>query len=131
MDVVERLYHRAALKVVGLICDGASEHSKFFRIVLDGVSTTDPSRKIFMKHPCDHTSKVFAISDVPHITKKGRGSLLRSGQNSWSTRRMLFGKNNDTVHEGSLITWDPLIWIHEERNKKNAAGQDRRKYVCC
>ena len=127
MDVVERLYHSSALKVVGLICDGASEHSKFFRIVLDGVSTTDPRCKIYMDHPCDEQTKVFAISDVPHITKKGRGSLLRSGRNPWSTRRMLFGKLNDTIHDGHLITWDPLIWIHEERNKKNAAGQQRRE----
>ena len=131
MDVVENLYHSSALKVVGLICDGASEHSKFFRIVLHGVSTTDPSRSVYMNHPCDHTTKVFAISDIPHITKKGRGSLLRSGQNSWSTRRMLFGKNNDTIHDGALITWDPLTWIHEERNKKNAAGQERCKCGLC
>ena len=125
MDVVERLYNVSALRVVGLICDGASEHSKFFRIVLDGAATTDPTRTVYMGHPCDECTKVFSISDVPHITKKGRGSLLRSGLNSWSTRRMLFGKLNDTIHDGHLITWDPLIWIHEERNKKNAAGQQR------
>ena len=127
MEVVERLYHVAAIKIVGLICDGASEHSKFFRIVLNGAASTDPARSVYMNHPCDHTTKIFAPSDVPHICKKGRGSLLRSGQNSWSTRRMLFGKNNDTIHEGHLMTWDPLSWTHEERNKKNAAGQLRRE----
>ena len=125
MDVVERLYNVSALRVVGLICDGASEHSKFFRMVLDGVAMTDPSRSVYMGHPCDETTKVFSISDVPHITKKGRGSLLRSGRNSWSTRRMLFGEMNNSIHQGSLLTWDPLIWIHENANKKNRAGQQR------
>ena len=125
MDVVERLYNVSALRVVGLICDGASEHSKFFRIVLDGTSTTEPSRRVYMEHPCDEFTKIFSISDVPHLIKKGRGSLLRSGRNSWSTRRMLFGKLNETIHDGHLITWDPLIWLHEKRNKKNEAGQQR------
>ena len=127
MNVVERLYTMSKLRVVGLICDGASEHTKFFRIVLKGASSVDPGRKVYMNHPCDKNTKVFAISDVPHLIKKGRGSLLRSGQNSWSTRRMLFGRRGDTVHEGDLLTWDPLAWIHENRNKKNAAGQQRRK----
>ena len=128
MDVIRRLYITSALRVIGLICDGASEHTKFFRNVIDGASTVDPARKVFMSHPCDKTSKIFANSDVPHITKKGRGSLLRSGQNHWSTRRMLHGQMGDTIiHDGDLITWDPLTWTHENRNKTNAAGQQRCK----
>lgn len=127
MDVIRRLYTTSALRVIGIICDGASEHTKFFRNVLNGSSTVDPDRKVYMLHPCDRTTKIFAHSDVPHITKKGRGSLLRSGQNQWSTRRMLHGQVGDTIHDGDLITWDPLTWTHENRNKKNAAGQQRCK----
>lgn len=127
MTTVKNLYTRSALRVVGLICDGASEHTKFFRVVLDGSSTVDVERKIYMNHPCDSRTKIFSISDVPHLIKKGRGSLLRSGQNSYSTRRMLYGREGDTIHDGDLLTWDPLTWVHEERNKKNAAGQYRCK----
>ena len=127
MRTVKNLFTMSALRVVGLICDGASEHTKFFRIVLDGVSTEDPDRKVYMNHPCDSSTKIFSISDVPHLIKKGRGSLLRSGDNSWSTRRLLYGRTGDTIHDGDLMTWDPLTWIHEERNKKNAAGQHRCK----
>ena len=130
MSCVRHLYEISGLRVVGLICDGASEHSKFFHIVLDGVSTEDVRRTVYMNHPCDKDTKIFAISDVPHLIKKGRGSLLRSGHNSWSTRRMMYGRAGDTIHDGDLLTWDPLTWVHEERNKKNAAGQLRRKYYC-
>ena len=128
MDVVERLYNMSALRVVGLVCDGASEHTKFFRIVLKGESSRDPGRMVYMNHPCDKNTKIFAISDVPHLIKKGRGSLLRSGQNSWSTRRMLYGRTGDTVHDGDLLTWDPLSWLHENRNKKNEAGEKRCRF---
>lgn len=128
MDVVNHLYNLSAVRIVGLICDGASEHTKFFRIVLNGSASQDPTRSVYMKHPCDRTSKIFSISDVPHLIKKGRGSLLRSGENSWSTRRMIFGKDGDTIHDASLLTWDPIVWLHEERNKKNSRGQNRRKY---
>ena len=127
MSVIRHLYCISAVRVVGLICDGASEHSKFFRMVLDGVSTQDRTRPIFLHHPCDKNTKIFAIPDIPHITKKGRGSLFRSGDNSWSTRRMLYGKEGDTIHDGDLMTWDPIVWIHENRNKKNEAGQERCK----
>ena len=127
MTVIRHLYHVSAARVVGVICDGASEHSKFFRLILDGCSTEDVTRLVYFRHPCDHNTKVFAISDVPHITKKGRGTLYRSGQRSWSTRRMIYGKGDDSIHDGHLLTWDPFVWVHEERNKKNAAGQERRK----
>ena len=129
MDVLNHLYNLSAVRVVGLTCDGASEHTKFFRIVLNGSASKDPTRSVNMKHPCDQTTKVFSISDVPHLIKKGRGSLLRSGENSWSTRRMIFGEAGDTIHDGSLLTWDPIVWLHEERNKKNSRGQNRRKYL--
>lgn len=129
MDVVHHLYDLSGVRIVGLICDGASEHTKFFRIVLNGTASQDPTRRVYMNHPCDKTTKVFSISDVPHLIKKARGSLLRSGENSWSTRRMLYGQNTDTVHDGSLMTWDPLVWLHEERNKKNSRGQLRSKLL--
>ena len=129
MSVVDRLYNISAVRIVGLICDGASEHTKFFRIVLDGAASKSPNRSVYMGHPCDQTTKVFSISDVPHLIKKGRGSLLRSGDHSWSTRRMLYGKTGDTIHDGSQVTWSPLIYLHEERNKKNSRGQNRRKYL--
>lgn len=128
MDVVDRLYNISAVRIVGLICDGASEHTKFFRIVLNGAASKSPNRSVYMGHPCDETTKVFSISDVPHLIKKARGSLLRSGEHSWSTRRMIHGKTGDTIHDGSLMTWDPFIYLHEERNKKNSRGQTRRKY---
>ena len=127
MDVVHHLYQLSAARVVGMVCDGASEHTKFFRIVLDGAASQSPTRSVYMGHPCDHTIKVFAISDVPHLIKKARGSLFRSGENSWSTRRMLHGKTGDTIHEGSLLTWAPMVYLHEELNKKNTRGQRRRK----
>ena len=129
MDVVYHLYNISAVRVVGLICDGASEHSKFFRIVLDGAASKSPTRSVYMGHPCDATTKVFAISDVPHLIKKARGSLLRSGDNSWSTRRMLHGTTGQSIHDASLLTWDPLVWLHEQRNKRNEHGQVRRKYL--
>lgn len=125
MNVIRHLYCISAVRVVGVICDGASEHSKFFRMILDGVSTEDPTRPVFFPHPCDRSTKIFAISDAPHITKKGRGSLYRSGERPWSTRRMLWGKPGDTIHDGDLLTWDPFVFVHEERNKKNEAGQQR------
>ena len=128
MDVVHHLYQLSAVRIVGMICDGASEHTKFFRIVLDGPSSKVPTRSVYMGHPCDKSVKVFAISDVPHLIKKARGSLFRSGDNPWSTRRMLYGREGDTIHEGSLLTWDPIVYLHEERNKKNSRGQRRRKY---
>ena len=130
MDVVENLYNISAIRIVGLICDGASEHTKFFRIVLHGPATQSPARSVYMGHPCDQKTKVFSISDVPHLIKKGRGSLLKSGDNPWSTRRMLYGKTGDTVHDGSRMTWDPLIYLHEELNKKNSSGQRRREWFC-
>ena len=43
---------------------------------------------------------------------------------------MLYGKTGDTVHDGSRMTWAPLIYLHEELNKKNSNGQRRRKCFC-
>ena len=131
MTVVEDLYNLSAVRIVGLICDGASEHTKFFRIVLHGPASESPTRSVYMGHPCDPSVKIFSISDVPHLIKKGRGSLFKSGENGWSTRRMLYGTAGDTIHDGSLLTWDPLVWLHEERNKRNESGQLRRKYYFC
>ena len=62
-----------------MICDGASEHTKFFRIVLDGAASKSPTLNVYMGHPCNESVKVFSLSDVPHLIKKGRGSLYRSG----------------------------------------------------
>ena len=84
MDVVEQLYNVSALRVVGLICDGASEHSKFFRIVLNGAASQDPGRSVYMSHPCDRHTKIFAISDVPHLIKKGRGYIISYVYNLFS-----------------------------------------------
>ena len=127
MDCVHHLYQLSGVCIVGMICDGASEHTKFFRIVLDGASSNAPTRSVYMSHPCDASTKIFAISDVPHLIKKARGSLFRSGDNTWSTRRMLYGKDGDTVNDGSLLSWDVMVYLHEEKNKKNSRGQRRRK----
>ena len=45
---------------------------------------------------------------------------------------MLYGQNTDTVHDGSLMTWDPLVWIHEERNNKKKTVEDNSEvsYYC-
>ena len=41
---------------------------------------------------------------------------------------MLYGRDGDTIDDdGDVLTWDALSWTHENRNKKNAAGQDRCK----
>lgn len=71
MDVVENLYTYSAIRIVGLICDGASEHTKIFRIVLNGSASESPNRSVYMMgHPCDTKTEVFAISDVPHLIKR-------------------------------------------------------------
>lgn len=38
---------------------------------------------------------------------------------------MMYGRTGDGINDADLVTWDPLRWVHEERNKKNAAGQER------
>ena len=40
---------------------------------------------------------------------------------------MIYGVDGDTVHDGSLLTWKPLTWVHENRNKRNEFGEQRRK----
>ena len=40
--------HAAGFKVVGLVCDGASEHGKMFELILDQVASADETIKIRM-----------------------------------------------------------------------------------
>lgn len=40
---------------------------------------------------------------------------------------MIHGTDGDTVHDGSLVTWKPLTWVHENRNKRNEFGEQRRE----
>ena len=60
------------LNVVGLVCDGASEHSKFFNMMLEEISVHDPSILV-------RVGNTWVISDPPHLVKKFRNNWLSSG----------------------------------------------------
>ena len=78
------------LRVVCCVCDGASEHHKFFNTVLDVVSTHD--RTITVRH-----GDMWVISDPPHLIKKFRNNWMSSGELSKHTKRLLIG--------GHFIGW--------------------------
>lgn len=63
------------------LCDGASEHGRFFNLILTKTSDFDPDLKL-------EDGEGIAISDPPHILKKSRNNLLSSGEREWHTKRL-------------------------------------------
>lgn len=68
-------------RVVCVVCDGASEHHKYFDMSLDGYASLDNTIKI-------RKDSMWAISDCPHLVKKFRNNWLSSGFKSRHTRLM-------------------------------------------
>ena len=78
------------LRVVCCVCDGASEHHKFFKTVLDVLSTHDPTITV-------RFGDMWVISDPPHLIKKFRNNWLSSGELNKHTKRLMI--------DGHLIGW--------------------------
>ena len=70
------------LRVVCCVCDGASEHHKFFNTVLDVLSVHDPSITV-------RFNDMWVISDPPHLIKKFRNNWLSSGELFKHTKRLM------------------------------------------
>ena len=70
------------LRVVCCVCDGASEHHKLFKSILEVVSTKDPS--IYVR-----LDGMWVISDPPHLIKKFRNNWLSSGEDGRHTKRLM------------------------------------------
>lgn len=70
------------LRVVCCVCDGASEHHKFFNTVLDVVSTHDPTITV-------RIDDMWVMSDPPHLIKKFRNNWLSSGELFKHTKRLM------------------------------------------
>ena len=83
--------------IVGLVCDGASEHFKFFNQVLTEFSIHDPTLLVRRGH-------MWAVSDPPHLIKKFRNNWLSSGQQDRHTKRLLIG--------GHHIGWSVIEGTH-------------------
>ena len=60
------------LRVVAIVCDGASEHAKFFNSVLEEISIHDPSILV-------RINNTWVISDPPHLIKKIQKQLVVIG----------------------------------------------------
>ena len=85
------------LRVVAIVCDGASEHSKFFNRILEEISTHDPSILV-------RIGNTWVVSDPPHLIKKFRNNWLSSGELDRHTRRLLI--------DGHHIGWSVVPAAH-------------------
>ena len=85
------------LKVVCCVCDGASEHHKFFKTILEVVSTHDSTI-------CVRFDDMWVISDPPHLIKKFRNNWLSSGEQSRHTKRLCI--------DGHHIGWSIMVATH-------------------
>ena len=85
------------VRVVCVVCDGASEHHKYFKMILDETSEFDNTIKV-------RQGLVWAVSDAPHLIKKFRNNWLASGFRSRHTR--LLTKN------GFHIGWSIMDAIY-------------------
>ena len=81
------------LRVITCVCDGASEHSKFFNLVLENDSIYDTSIAVRL-------DEMWVVSDPPHLIKKFRNNWLSSGDNDFHTRRLLI--------DGHHIGWSVM-----------------------
>ena len=70
-EVMQQL-DAVGLRVVSLICDGASEHRRFFDTVLEEVADDDDDCLV-------RIGDAWVISDPPHLLKKFRNNFLQSG----------------------------------------------------
>ena len=70
------------LRVVCCVCDGASEHHKFFNTVLDVLSVHDPTITV-------RFDDMWVVSDPPHLIKKFRNNWLSSGELFKHTKRLM------------------------------------------
>ena len=70
------------LRVVCCVCDGASEHHKLFKSILETVSTKDPSILIRL-------DDMWVVSDPSHLIKKFRNNWLSSGEEGRHTKRLM------------------------------------------
>ena len=86
------------LNVIAMVCDGASEHHKFFNLILNKEAEADPSI-------CVRVGDLWVLSDPPHLLKKFRNNWMSSGQSDWNTRNLKF--------QGKHILWTILEATHE------------------
>ena len=75
------------LRVISCVCDGASEHAKFFNLILESTSIYDPSIAIRLR-------QMWVVSDPPHLIKKFRNNWLSSGDNDFHTKRLEIDGNH-------------------------------------
>ena len=71
------------LNVVSWVCDGASEHAKMFKLILNGVGDTDPDLKV-------RRDGIWVVSDTPHLGKKFRNNFKSSGQREFNTKMLRY-----------------------------------------
>ena len=83
--------------VVSLVCDGASEHFKFFNMVLDQVAREDPSILVRLNN-------MWVVSDPPHLMKKFRNNWFSSGEYDRHTKRLMI--------DGKHIGWSFIDATH-------------------
>ena len=85
------------LRVICLVCDGASEHAKYFNMVLNEGATHDDTIKV-------RVGNVWVVSDAPHLLKKFRNNWLSSGERDFHTRRMF--------KDGFHIGWEVMKAVY-------------------
>ena len=87
------------LNVIAMVCDGASEHSRFLKLILDKMAAADPTISVRLGEG------LWIVSDPPHLIKKFRNNWMKSGQSEFHTRNMR--------HDGKHIHWKILEATHE------------------
>ena len=107
------------LRVVSIVCDGASEHAKFFNSVLEEMSVHDPSLLV-------RIGNTWVVSDPPHLIKKFRNNWLSSGEQDRHTRRLSI--------DGHHIGWSVIPATHtasttlEDGTPRPLVGVRKLKY---
>lgn len=86
------------LNVVALVCDGASEHAKFFNLVLEDFADEDPTLLV-------RRGGAWAVSDAPHLMKKFRNNWMSSGLKAKHTRLLSL--------EDNFIMWDIMAAVYK------------------
>ena len=85
------------LRVITLLCDGASEHARYFNLTLEEFAVADGSIKV-------RSGGMWAVSDPPHLVKKFRNNWLSSGERRRHTRRLDKG--------GHHIGWEVMRSVY-------------------